>query len=51
MTKRDDELRQLVHSYRRRAKLFGDDDEKARRVANMCADELEEILDERGSDD
>lgn len=40
------QLRQLVVRWRSRADLFSEDDDVARRCAEMCADELEGVLDE-----
>ena len=50
-SERDDELRSLVHRWRSRSEIFSEEDAVARRTANLCADELEDILDEREGGD
>jgi hypothetical protein len=41
-----DDLSRLVTRWRSRADIFDEDDDTARRVATMCADEAEALLDE-----
>jgi len=43
---RERQLRQLVKRWRSRADMFGDDNDVARRCANMCADELVDVLED-----
>lgn len=40
------ELSRLVTRWRSRADLFGEGDKQASRIANACADELEEVLED-----
>jgi len=40
------ELRRLISRWRSRAEVFGEDDRVAERTAILCADELEELIDD-----
>jgi len=40
------ELSRLVSRWRSRAEIFGEDDVVAERTAKLCADELEEVIED-----
>lgn len=39
-----DDLRKLASRWRSRSEIFGEEDAVARRTAQLCADELEELI-------
>jgi len=44
------ELRRLVTRWRSRSDLFSEDDDVAKRCAEMCADELEEFVEDHADE-